>query len=160
MRPPLRPPVLAAVGATAAVLVVIGAATIGPWSLEPRHYGSLRFDLGNDKPLPPLPTVHGVMNIDGTPIVMMSDKAGARQRGIHPGDKIGEFKLVSVNNDELVLSWEDRTVSKKLEELIDRGGGGLVHLNFDRGTTKRGRVAVFLGRHRPTLGSRWIVHVD
>lgn len=56
MRPPLRPPVLAAVGAVAAVLAVVGAATIGPWSLEPRHYGSLRFDLGNGKPLPPLPT--------------------------------------------------------------------------------------------------------
>lgn len=56
MRPPLRPPVLAALGAAAAALAVIGAATIGPWSLEPRDYGGLSFDLGNDKPLPPLPT--------------------------------------------------------------------------------------------------------
>jgi len=48
--------VLAIVGALAAAAAVIGAATIGPWSLEERHYGSLRFDLGNDKPLPPLPT--------------------------------------------------------------------------------------------------------
>jgi len=73
------------------------------------------------KPLPPLPAVHGVMNLDG-PIVMMSDKQGARQRGIRPGEKIGEFKLVSVNGKELVLSWEDRTVTKTLDELIDRAG--------------------------------------
>lgn len=73
------------------------------------------------KPLPPLPNVHGVLNLDG-PIVMMSEKSSARQRGIRPGEKIGEFKLVSVNSKELVLAWEDRTVTKTLEELIDRAG--------------------------------------
>jgi len=73
------------------------------------------------KPLPALPSVHGVMNMDG-PIVLMSERSGARQRGIRPGEKIGEFKLVSVNSKELVLSWEDRTVTKTLEELIDRAG--------------------------------------
>ena len=73
------------------------------------------------KPLPTLPSVHGVMNMDG-PIVMMSERAGMRQRGIRPGEKIGEFKLVSVNSKELVLAWEDRTVTKTLEELIDRAG--------------------------------------
>jgi hypothetical protein len=77
------------------------------------------------KPLPPLPAVHGVKAIDGTPIVMMSEKSGGRQRGIHPGEKIGEFKLVSVSSDELVLAWENRTVTKKLDELIDRGGDSL-----------------------------------
>jgi hypothetical protein len=56
VRPPLRPPVLAALGAAAATLAVIGAATIGPWSLQPRHYGSLNFNLGNGHPLPPLPS--------------------------------------------------------------------------------------------------------
>ena len=76
------------------------------------------------KPLPPLPGVYGVMNIGGEgPIVMMSDRPGARQRGIHPGEKIGEFKLVSVNSEELVLAFEERTVTKKLDELIDRGAG-------------------------------------
>jgi hypothetical protein len=74
------------------------------------------------KPLPALPAVHGVMNIGDGPIVMMSDGRGGRQRGTRPGDKIGEFKLVSVNSEELVLSWEDRTVTKKIDELIDRAG--------------------------------------
>jgi len=45
------------------------------------------------KPLPPLPSVYGVMNLDG-PIVMMSEKSGARQRGIRPGEKIGEFMQI------------------------------------------------------------------
>ena len=72
------------------------------------------------KPLPPLPSVYGVMHLDG-PIVMMSEKSGARQRGIRPGEKIGEFKLDAVNGEQLVFSWEDRKVTKKLDELIDRG---------------------------------------
>ena len=57
------------------------------------------------------------------PIVMMSEKAGGRHRGVRVGEKIGEFKLVSVNKNDLVLGFEDRTVKKSLEELIDRGGG-------------------------------------
>jgi hypothetical protein len=73
------------------------------------------------KPLPALPSVYGVMQLDG-PIVMMSDKAGARQRGVRPGEKIGEFKLVSVDSKELTFAWEDRTVTKKIDELIDRSG--------------------------------------
>ena len=73
------------------------------------------------KPLPALPSVFGVMNIGDGPIVMMSDKPGARQRGVHPGEKIGEFKLVSVDSEKLVLAFEDRTVTKTLGELLDRG---------------------------------------
>src|SRR5262249_51634275 len=72
------------------------------------------------KPLPPLPGVHGVMNFDG-PLVMMSEKPGARQRGVRPGEKIGDFKLVSVDSEQLTLAFEDRTVTKKLDELFDRG---------------------------------------
>jgi hypothetical protein len=53
---------------------------------------------------------------------MMSEKSGGRQRGVHPGEKIGEFKLVSANSDELVLAFENRTVKKKVDELLDRGG--------------------------------------
>jgi len=75
------------------------------------------------KPLPPLPLVHGVMDIGDGPIVMMSEKSGGRHRGVHVGEKIGEFKLVSVDRDDLVLGFENRTVKKTLQELIDRGGG-------------------------------------
>ena len=72
------------------------------------------------KPLPPLPAVHGVLNMPTGAIVMMSDKPGARQRGIQAGETIGQFKLVSVEGEELVLAFEDRTVKKKLQELMER----------------------------------------
>ncbi len=75
------------------------------------------------KPLPPLPSVRGVMDIGDGPIVMMSEQSGGRHRGVRVGESIGKFKLMSVTRDELVLAFEDRTVKKTLQELIDRGGG-------------------------------------
>ena len=71
------------------------------------------------KPLPALPAASGVMNIDG-PLVMMSEKPGTRFHGVRAGDMIGEFKLVSVEGDQLTFSWQDRTVTKKWQELLER----------------------------------------
>lgn len=72
------------------------------------------------KPMPALPVVYGVMNLgDGTTAVM-SENATARHRGIHPGEQVGEFKLLAVNNQEIVLEWEGKVVTKKLEEVMDR----------------------------------------
>jgi len=73
------------------------------------------------KPLPPLPAVSGMMDIGDGPTVVMSEKRGGRARGVRPGETIGEFKLVSVKGDELTFSWQDRTVTRKLDDLIDRG---------------------------------------
>jgi hypothetical protein len=72
------------------------------------------------------------MNLGDGPIVMMSETSGSRHRGVHPGETIGKFKLVSIDAKELTLGFEDRTVKKTIEELIDRsddrgqvaGGGG------------------------------------
>ena len=73
-----------------------------------------------EKPLPPLPAVHGVMNLGDGPTVVMSSKTGAAHHAVHPGESIGDYKLVSVDGEEIVLAWEDKTVRKKLEELIVR----------------------------------------
>jgi hypothetical protein len=73
------------------------------------------------KPMPALPAVYGVMDLgDGAPTAMMSEKSGAPHRGVRPGEKFGEFKLLAVNSREIALEWEGKVVVKKLEELIDR----------------------------------------
>ena len=59
------------------------------------------------KPLPPLPAVYGVMNIGDGPTVMMSEKSGGRQRGVHPGEKIGEFNWSRRSEN---WCWLSRTV--------------------------------------------------
>jgi hypothetical protein len=72
------------------------------------------------KPMPPLPLMHGVMDFGQGPVAMMSVKAGERQQEVHAGSTIGDFKLVSLSTDEVVLEWEGKRVVKKPSELVDR----------------------------------------
>jgi len=71
-------------------------------------------------PMPALPVLHGVMNIGDGPTAIMSEKAGGAHRDIKPGGKVGEFKVVAVNNEEIVLEWNGQSVRRRLEELLDR----------------------------------------
>ena len=73
------------------------------------------------KPMPPMPVLYGVMNLaDGTTAIM-GEKTGAEHQGVRPGDKVGEFTLIAVNNDEITLEWDGKDVTKRVDELIDRG---------------------------------------
>ena len=74
-------------------------------------------------PMPALPVYYGMMNI-GTegPIAIFSLGKGAPQKAIHPGEEIGPFKLVGVNNDEVTLAWNGQEVHKKVYELAVVGG--------------------------------------
>jgi len=73
-------------------------------------------------PMPPLPIYHGMMNFadDEGVIAIMSVAAGKPHKAIHPGETIGEFKLLAVDRDGIDLEWRDQKVHKKLEELLDR----------------------------------------
>ena len=74
------------------------------------------------KPMPKLPALYGVMNLlDGTTAIM-SEKPEMKHVGVRPGDKIGEFTLVSVNRDEITFTWEGKEVTRKIDAMIDRAG--------------------------------------
>ncbi len=77
-------------------------------------------EVAPEKPLPPLPRVHGVMNLGDGLTVIMSEKSGERHHGVKVGDKIGEYQLAAVEGDQLVFSWEQKVVKKRLDELISR----------------------------------------
>jgi len=72
------------------------------------------------KPLPPLPVMYGIMDLGDGPTALMSDKAGSRHHGVRPGEKVGEYTLVALNDQEVTLEFEGRTVVKKPEELKER----------------------------------------
>jgi hypothetical protein len=72
-------------------------------------------------PMPPLPVYHGQMNVGG-PTVFLSQTASSAHEAIHPGEKIGQFKLVDVNMDEIEFDWNGQTVRRKLDALVDRTG--------------------------------------
>ena len=72
------------------------------------------------KPMPPLPVYHGQMNFGDGPFAILSLTATTPHQAIHPGEEIGQFKLVGVNTDEIAFEWDGKTVRKKVDELIDR----------------------------------------
>ena len=70
--------------------------------------------------MPQLPVAYGVMNLGDGPTAILSEKPGAQHRSYRAGEKVGPFKLVALNNRELVLEWEGKYVKKTIEELTDR----------------------------------------
>ena len=73
------------------------------------------------KPQPPFPVAHGVMLWDGVPpTIVLSEKSGGPQKGYHPGDTIGPWKIVSVDNSYADFEWEGKEFKKRIDELIDR----------------------------------------
>jgi hypothetical protein len=77
-------------------------------------------ETGPSKPLPPLPVAHGVVNLGEGPLVILSETSDSPHRALAPGQKVGEFTLVAVNRDEIVLEWEGQQFKKRLEELAER----------------------------------------
>jgi hypothetical protein len=71
--------------------------------------------------MPALPLFHGVVNLGDGPMAIMSVGPKGPHRDYQPGDKVGEFTLVAVNNEELVLEWQGQTITKKVDEILDRG---------------------------------------
>ena len=74
------------------------------------------------KPMPALPAAYGVVDFGSGPTVFMSEKPSAASRGYAPGEKVGEFTLVSVGEDEVVLEWNGQKMTKKLQELKPTAG--------------------------------------
>ena len=72
------------------------------------------------KPMPPLPVYHGMMNIGDGPAAILSINANSPQMEIHPGETIGQFKLVDVNSEEIALEWDGKVIHKTVDEILDR----------------------------------------
>jgi len=73
------------------------------------------------KPQPPFPVAHGVMLWDGVPpTIVLSEKAGGPQKGYHPGDTIGPWKVVSVDSSYADFECDGKEFKKRIDELIDR----------------------------------------
>jgi hypothetical protein len=57
------------------------------------------------------------MDLGGGPTVILGEKPGAPSRGYALGAKVGEFTLVSMENDEVVFEWDGKQFKKNLREL-------------------------------------------
>jgi hypothetical protein len=72
------------------------------------------------RPMPALPRFHGVMNLGDGPSAILSEKPDAQQREYRAGETIGEFKLLAVDGQQIVLEWEGKQISKLLDQVIER----------------------------------------
>src|ERR1019366_6395062 len=66
--------------------------------------------------MPALPNYHGQMSI-GEPVILLSMSANATQRSYHAGDQVGDFKLVSFDENRVDFEWKGKNIERKLEEL-------------------------------------------
>jgi len=74
-----------------------------------------------EPPVPPFPVARGVMLWQGAPpTVVLSETAGGAQKGYHPGDKIGPWTILSVDNRYVVFGWNSKEFKKKIDDLLDR----------------------------------------
>ena len=75
------------------------------------------------KPMPALPVLFGVMNIDG-PTAILAEKSGERPQELRPGQEIGPFKLLAINNQQITFEWDGKPVERKIDELVYRAAPG------------------------------------
>jgi hypothetical protein len=66
--------------------------------------------------MPPLPAAFGLMLID-EPTLILSAK-GKDQHGYHPGDMVGDFKLVAFNEQTVEFEWNGEKVERPLADLV------------------------------------------
>ena len=66
--------------------------------------------------MPALPDYHGQIAIAGPAVILLSTANGA-QRGYEAGEKVGDFVLVSFDQENAVFEWNGKNIERKLEEL-------------------------------------------
>ncbi len=67
-------------------------------------------------PMPPLPGYHGLMNFGDEPIALLST-GNTGPKGIHPGEQIGQFKLLAVNSEVITFEWNGQKVERNTSDL-------------------------------------------
>jgi hypothetical protein len=102
-----------------------------------------------EKPMPELPVFYGIMTLPDGDTAIMSVKSGEPSKGIHYGEKVGEFTLVDVGDDEVILEWNGKTVTKAFAELRPRTDTG-------RGA----RMADATPRSQPQPQAQPVAHAD
>jgi hypothetical protein len=72
-------------------------------------------------PVPPFPAARGVMLWGGEPpTILLSERPGGSQKGYHPGDKIGPWKILAVTNQHVTFEWDGKQFQKRIDELLDK----------------------------------------
>jgi hypothetical protein len=69
------------------------------------------------KPMPALPHYYGQIHFGGDPVVILSSATANDQKSYAVGDKIGEFKVVAFDKDNITFDWDGQQVERSLADL-------------------------------------------
>jgi hypothetical protein len=72
------------------------------------------------KPVPPFPVLKGMMNLGDGLTAVFAEKSGGTPREVKPGQQIGQFKLIAVNEKEAVFGWDGKEFHKAVLDIMDR----------------------------------------
>jgi hypothetical protein len=76
-----------------------------------------------EKKWPALPKSYGLMLLGEKPRILLGTGAG-NQKSYVAGDKIGELEILQFDNRTITFAWNDKTVEKRLEDLVDNNPMG------------------------------------
>jgi len=69
-------------------------------------------------PVPPFPVAHGVMIWGGVPpAIILSMPGKGDQQVYRAGEKVGEFQIESIDDRQVVFSWNGKMFAKNISEL-------------------------------------------
>lgn len=69
-----------------------------------------------EPPMPALPALFGLFMVGDHPTIFLS-AGGKPQRGYQAGDKVGDFTLVAFDDKTATFNWNQKEVTRTLEEL-------------------------------------------
>lgn len=70
--------------------------------------------------MPNLPVAYGVLDLGAGPTAILAEKPGAAHKSYRAGERIGAFKIVAMNNREILFDWDGQHVLRTFEQLADR----------------------------------------
>jgi hypothetical protein len=75
-----------------------------------------------EKKMPPLPSLYGVMGMPSGAQALMSENRGDSGHPVRAGETIGEFKVLALDTQNITFGWNGKEISRKVDDLIDRSG--------------------------------------
>ncbi len=75
------------------------------------------------KQWPPLPKAYGLMLLGEKPRILLGTGPN-NQKSYVAGERVGEIEIVSFDNRNITFAWNDKTMEKRIEELVDNNPMG------------------------------------
>ena len=117
---PVPQPPYSALPAVRSVTAASYSAVAMKYPFSPDRNPTVAVEPPKEAPMPELPVYYGMMTLPDGETAIMSAKPGEPSEGIHFGEQVGEFTLLDIQDDEVTLEWNGKTVTKPLSALKPR----------------------------------------